>query len=697
MSNTDFDPQQQAPPQQPYYPPPPPSPLTQAVQQQQQPTRIASAETPGVNFTGGRMDAVPRDAQTNLPTQQGPLPRPFPPRQPIPQRFVPNATRGPSEWGKPHGPIVAAQNNPDIYNTSQMPTPEEGPGVMQGAGRQLADWGAPSVAGPARIASGIASFFGPVLDFYSHNAFSTHYRNQMLGGLREQQLEMQGRREAMELDRERRIDAAYATYNANHQHTLKYKQIYDNWKSHVYGDNPGKNEEGARRAIENIANAEPGGPDTTLIQALHNGGIDAAINLIDSRDAKALDLLSGAMAVERGKTRSGKTVKEESDFDKLLGPESEGGTDRFPYPGQTAAAGTAPEAKPTTPEETRADLKRKYPKLGDAGIDAAYSISETGKYEGETATSLTARAKERGSTVLAAAKDLDNRLDNAARSGGDPDENIESMKQINPNAATQTEGLIKYQLDPSRASQKDLNRAMSASNGKYNQAFYKTAQALQNPETIAGRENTRVLMLGGQSLPIFAALKELQRTLPEGTPIPMRAMLAKLSTNWDGDPRFTNLFHAIQGFGVDVGGVASGTGTARVAIFNRLVQHMGETASPQQIRGAMIAEMQSGMTIINTSNEYWRQQTGLTTPAPMFAGRGADNYYSIMHMNTKTGEMPEGSNPEIMSVSIKGPAGSAPMSTPNRKGLMRWIEKNRDDPAKADQVNQAIELLGFNP
>ena len=106
MANTDFDPSATPPP--PQQPPPPQlppqmNPMRTSLQQ------LASAETPGINFTGGRMDAVPRDVQTDIPIGNerippiAPEPPPTPPpmRRRWPQNFVPRQGRSdPTQWGK---------------------------------------------------------------------------------------------------------------------------------------------------------------------------------------------------------------------------------------------------------------------------------------------------------------------------------------------------------------------------------------------------------------------------------------------------------------------------------------------------------------------------------------------------------------------------------------------------------------------
>ena len=76
---------------------------------------------------------------------------------------------------------MAAKDYPAIFGTHLMPTPEEAYGVVRGAGNQLAAYSAPGVGQPMGWAAGLASLIGPFMDHFSNNAFSTNYRNKMLG------------------------------------------------------------------------------------------------------------------------------------------------------------------------------------------------------------------------------------------------------------------------------------------------------------------------------------------------------------------------------------------------------------------------------------------------------------------------------------------------------------------------------------
>ena len=338
MLDPNVDPQDQAPPPQ-HFPQPPPSPLTQVVQRQQQPMQTASAETPGVNFTGGRLDAAPRDAQTDLPT---PLPR-QPPQ--VPQRYVPSSLNATGRWGEDTAHRKAAEDDPSVFETSAMPSMQEYPHVIAGAGKQLARLSAPAVSGPANIASQIASFIGPVLDFYSHNAFSTSYRNRMLGGLAERRQAMLEQRENVEMQHDRMIEQITKA-RVNGQTMLKdYDEVRQEMelqrKLHGGQNTPEEIDE-AKEKIRylNIKHQHQG-----LDAYLDKYGIDGVFSYLNWENAKNQDIWNAETAAKADKKK-----KESQEYDPYLGngPGGRGGVGGFDGGGEESGVGNAPITAPET-------------------------------------------------------------------------------------------------------------------------------------------------------------------------------------------------------------------------------------------------------------------------------------------------------------------------------------------------------------
>ena len=336
MANTDFDPQQQAPPPQPHFPPPPPSPLTQIAQQPM--GRVAMAETPGINFTGGRLDAAPRDAQTDLPT---PLPK-QPPQ--VPQRYVPASLNAEGRWGEDSAARVAAERDPSVFDTSAMPSMREYPNIVAVAGRQLGQFSAPAVSAPANMAAQIASLIGPTLDFFSHNAFSSSYRNRMLGGLAERKQAMLEQRENVELQHQRMIDLLTQA-RTNQQVMLKdYDEVRQEMelqrKLHG-GQNTPDELDTARQKIRDLNIKHH---HQNLDAYLDKYDIPGVFSYLNWENAKNQDIWNAETAAKADKKK-----KDDQDYDPYLGngPGGRGsGIPELGGGGEQSGIGNAPVTAP---------------------------------------------------------------------------------------------------------------------------------------------------------------------------------------------------------------------------------------------------------------------------------------------------------------------------------------------------------------
>lgn len=310
---------------------------------QAQPQMLAS-EIPGVNYTGGRLDAQPRDAQTDLPV---PLPR-QPPQ--VPQRYVPASVNAAGRWGEDTAHRKAAESDPSVFDTSAMPSMQEYPRVIDVAGKQLARLSAPAVAGPANIASQIASFIGPFLDFYSKNAFSTSYRNRMLGGLAERRQAMLEQRENIERQHEQMIEQITQA-RVNGQIMLKdydeVRQELELQKQLHGGQNTPAELDAARQKIRylNKKHSHPG-----LDAYLDKYDIAGVFSYLNWENAKNQDIWNAETAAKADKKK-----KDDQEYDPYLGgPGTRGGVGGFGGGGDESGIGNAPVTAPETgvPETT---------------------------------------------------------------------------------------------------------------------------------------------------------------------------------------------------------------------------------------------------------------------------------------------------------------------------------------------------------
>jgi hypothetical protein len=304
--------------------------------------RLAIAETPGVNFTGGRLDAEPRDAQTDLPPTRVSLP-PQPPQ--VPQRYVPASVNAPGRWGEDNAHRRAAETDPSVFDTSAMPSMREYPNVVAVAGRQLGQYAAPAVAAPANAASQIASFIGPLLDFYSHNAFSTSYRNRMLGGLAERRQNMLEQRENIEIQHQRMIDLITQA-RTNQQIMLKdYDEVRQEMelqqKLHG-GQNTPEEIAAAKRKIRDLNIKHH---HENLNAYLDKYDIPGVFSYLNWENAKNQDIWNAETAAKADKKK-----RDDQDYDPYLGtgPGGRGGIPELGGGGEESGIGTAPVTAPET-------------------------------------------------------------------------------------------------------------------------------------------------------------------------------------------------------------------------------------------------------------------------------------------------------------------------------------------------------------
>lgn len=690
MANTDFDPQDQAPPPQPPTPPPtPPSrpfspPLSQLAQQSppqvaapSQPQMLAS-EVPGVNYTGGRLDAQPRDTQTDLPLTQPPLGGP--------QRFVPNRYQDHTMWTKPHPPVEAIKDFPGIVYTSLMPSPGEAPGVAAGSSRQLSQWGAPSVQGPARIASNLfgnmAGILGPVLDFYSHGEFRKGYESASLKGLQMQ-------RERMEMDMMRGIEAAHQAYQANEQHLGRYDDILSAQRAQ------GLSAKQAEDEIRRMAMAEPGGPDQILLNSLHNGGLAAVEQLLKSRHAKGLDLLSAATTMENVKGRSGKTVKEQGEFDKSLGDGSGG---QPPLPGKGGVT-AAPAGSGDFDNENDAKLGKDH-HLSPLGVQAARQWLLDGKPGGETPNAFENDAKQNYANVYAAYGDLKKQASAIADSGDDIDTKLEKLRKINlSEIADGAKKMLDYGEDPNKPENRIYKEWARRIDKTWDAGKYKAVNDYMGANTPTARMILRADAFPTAGLTVLKALKPMSETQL----IPINLAERGGTIYVTGDPKYTELYQAIQSYVNEYAGLLSTTGVPRVKQMEMLSAHFKETMSPAQIRAAMQVEARNANALIGGVNTRWQAISKRQTLVPGYSEKSDALTKGLLYMNTKTGEVDSDAPPELKAVGKKAlpkdkrpgwmtdKDAAPPLSRSKREELKKWLEENPGAPGW-DEINEQLGI-----
>lgn len=359
MSNTDFDLRNVGPPDTsqpqsiPYYPPPARSPL-HLVSQQTQPTPAPEPPTTkdqsrlpggGINWTTRNNMAV-FQAPEERPVGNVPLPTPRPGEAPQrlptvtvkpPQAYAPSPIRPMERWGDDYWAIERLKNDPNFANSQFIPTEQEAPGVLRGANRQLANFSAPAIAGPASIVAGLASIIGPFIDFFSHNAFSEHYRKVALGGTQQQLNELKLKEgyfklheDELRAKRDQMLDVQDDLRKTHYDMLTEYRSVYDNLKSGALTQ---------EQAEQDIRALNQKWHHQNFDNLLNNQGVAGVASGLDLEHQKFMHSWAGSASLRSADKTNKELEKEREKAEKRDEAEA-------PFRGDSTGAASAAEREP---------------------------------------------------------------------------------------------------------------------------------------------------------------------------------------------------------------------------------------------------------------------------------------------------------------------------------------------------------------
>ena len=616
------------------------------------------------------------------------------------QNYTPASTRSYKHWGTPSWAIRAHKYHPDLTSSTHLPSATEAPHVIKGAAGQLTPWTPPAISGQYNALQGLARLIGPIMDFYSGGAFGRGWDT-----ANAQRLNFQ--REQFEMGRERMMDMSRNVIMQHKDMLMQYQQIFEEY------EDGGISKEQAEQEVEDLARRNQ---DQGLIDLLHNGGLRGVNNFLSWQDAKMMDVWGAYTSMAGAKKSSGKTAKEESEYDASLSTDSAGvgvagggmGGGRRALPGGPDDPDITDVSDPEsdTGEPTADNQEDNDAQLGKThhltaqGVRDAHDMLKTGKINDELTSQYAKANPFNYGKVFAAAGDLRKQMQRAVNDPklDTPEKRLERLNAIDPDIADAVDGMIKYQTDPKEEKRQIVKDLAKEVDPHYRSGNYALVQELSSLEKPVGKEMQRVASLSRQAMQVLSALKEL----PEDEKIPNRQLDAMLAGTWTGEAKYTNLYHSIQAFANEVGAVSSGTGTARMTAFKQLTGHLKEYSSPAQIRGALVAEAQVGQSVLDTVQNTWNNYNP-GAPNPIIENNvDLQHYEAIMHMNTETGEIAAGDDPYLAYVSKKPPEGANvrhPLSSKERSDIRDFIRENQhsDDPAMIARVQKAVEMIGATP
>jgi len=569
-------------------------------------------------------DTGPQPTPELAPSNQRPVaPIHARPTQPIqvPQRFLPNYVPPDRSLGKPSWGIDQTMNGQDLTKTIHMPNYDEMFGVIHGAGKQLAGWGPTQLAPQYNVLAMMARALGSTFDYFSGGAFWRNFNSS-------QARVYEAQRQQYELQREQMYDHGMQTVFAHKQMMDKYDKVFDMIEALGGADlNPDDPELKKAEEVLLRLNSETG--HTQFDDLIRAGKIGEVKRMLDTENARLLDMWSGLLTLGNSRTSSGGTVKGDSEFDKSLGAAS--GSN---LPGSAAKGPIATPSPATTEAEYDEYMKRHF-RLSNSGAGEARGLIDATPSQDD---GFLAKAKgENGKQVIAARNDMRDRIRHAASDQStSPDDKIRQISAIDPTKGAGIQSLIDYNEDPkSPEGRKNLPLAQLVDK-TYKPAAYEGVKKFYSDSSMM-REVLRANSLPTAELNLLKSLKPL----PENVSIPFRVIAQGETFYIDGDPKYSNLNTAIQDFIVETSAVQAASGVPRVSIVQLLGEHFKSSMSPAQIRGAMQILNRNAGTMIEGMDHRWKSITNKETHMPGYDENAMAIQRGVAAMEPLTGAIPE--------------------------------------------------------
>src|SRR5215472_9227612 len=264
------------------------------------------------------------------PSQTQIQPRPVIPasltQQPVPQRFIPNYVAPDGRLGQPNWAINQTNAGQDLTKTIHMPNYDEMFGVMHGAGKQLADWGPKQLSPQYNALALMARTLGNAFDYFSKGAFWRNFNSS-------QARVYEAQRQRYELQREQMYDQGMQTVFAHKQMMDKYNKVFDILRA-MGGSDINPDDPELRKAEEVLLQLNNETGHEWLNDLVKAGKLNEVKNVLDTENARLLDMWSSVLTLGNSRSGSGGTTKGDSEFDKSLVADTSaslpGGTQKGP-------------------------------------------------------------------------------------------------------------------------------------------------------------------------------------------------------------------------------------------------------------------------------------------------------------------------------------------------------------------------------
>ena len=678
-------------PSKPWRPPPPPQPKSPF--QYLMDMIIPPAEA------GGQRPAFMRQ-QSQQPQPQPPQPQPIPPQPPPSQPSTTGQTPiqqlgrlppAPPNWvsadtprwtpptkARPTKEIGEDANKGDPFTDKPLPTPEQATQIFgYGAGKNLATFGAPRVALPMTIGSGIARIIGPALALFSTSAstaFEGSYDTATTRRIALQQAQVESQREQM-------MDAKREGLFHLKEQLLASRQILEDLEGgHI-------TPEQADEAFHKLGTDLHDNTLLTIKSAKGLSGVKHHIDWLDNQFQQELDAFNslwggGARTTKKADDPdpghildSGNEPSPFSETTGDTGPSNLPPDTHKPTGPATPAAGDQAAPEGPSAEQAEAnfssaiDRTRAQNRLNPGGDRAAQQIARDGVVSGYTDTTAARDFGKAYTNATKTAGEYRNAVsDYLSSTSNNP--NISTEDKINaidkkiPDLGTEIGRISDYSSKVSQDIPSGLRKQYTAwaqrLNPKYKDSgydeyhqFFKT----NDPEY-------RLLDNANQVPQLAANLLYQVNKLPESEYITWREMKGWWEKGESSKPQWAAAAYAMRAYNSVVSGLEAGSPQARVTLVN-LMNKESDTGkfNPNNIRYQILGDNLAIISRIanrQTSFEEYDPKK-MVPPVSRDTWLGMD---ALSRTNPDTGSMPEhapshiqnaGKQPSARDIKILGP------------------------------------------
>jgi hypothetical protein len=585
----------------------------------------------------------------------------------------PSPNRDPTQLGDDDFSIKAARTYPGIPPGPDMPSPQEAYGVARDANSRMATFGSDAVSDAYGRANFLMNPLAAVADAFSQGHFSQNFSAANLRGLQIQRAE----------------------WIAQQERAIQ-----------IHGE--------FLRGANTIAKAEAAGlftkkqAEDAMSDYLVQSGHRKMLPLLDSHGIKGVYKLLQIEDAERRKAEAA-LVTHQKAFD------SEGRDEirrQFGFGAETDTAGMTGGREDREAPRTSPSLAGDMAVYNDLPAEAQDAARQMFKGRGVPGLARLDKVDPvNAGKIDQMARGLDAEARRAAQYQ-DPDPNKSIQQKLADKDAVMAarvdrelpsimRAMTTYQVDPKSEEGKRWVELAQAYDPRYKPSDFANAQRWFNKDSNERKVVDRANQVPQAALNVFKNLN----VFDENASVIQNKFQQWTSGMLGNDDRFKIAFDAIFDLEQHVQAVASLTGTPRVTTLMAKIQNLGSTASPMQVRGAIMPDLISAYRLLETFQSDYEQSTNRHELLPGNEPHNMRVFRDIVRMNTKTGEMPSDAQPESMSVSRNPAEAHKGLKDTDRlpplpmSAIWQLSDKARelassDDPDLQQQAHEILQRIG---